>query len=287
MLNPDFILLGESDPRAGDLLESVCRTSCDNDPPVRRMNLVNAEIAKISVNTYVTTKISYANMLAEICERLPGADVNVVTSAIGLDSRIGTKYLKGAIGYGGPCFPRDNIAFAALAHRIGARSDLAEATDRVNRYQVDRLVAMVKRAVPAGGSVGVLGLSYKPDTSVIEESQGVALAATLLKDHYRVVVYDPMAIDAAMAVLGGKAIAAESAEACVRRADALAIMTPWPEFGRLSADAFARSGRKLVVIDCWRVLPAERIGKVAELRYVGAGSDTWSGKSAMPRAAGE
>jgi len=286
MLKPDFILLGESDSRAGDMLESVYRTSCDNNPPVRRMNLVNAEIAKISVNTYVTTKISYANMLAEICERLPGADVNVVTSAIGLDSRIGTKYLKGAIGYGGPCFPRDNVAFAALAHRLGARADLAEATDRVNKQKTAYEIIAGDWSSDVCSSDLVIGLSYKPDTAVIEESQGVALAAMLLKDGYQVVVYDPLAMDAAKAVLGGQVVAAESAEACVRRADVVVIMTPWPEFGLLPADAFARTWRKKVVIDCWRMLPVEGIGAVAELRHLGAGGDV-AGEPALPRAAAE
>jgi UDPglucose 6-dehydrogenase len=81
------------------------------------MNFVNAELAKLSVNTFVTTKISYANMFAQVCETLPGADVDVVTAAIGSDSRVGSKYLKGALGYGGPCFPRDNLAFASLARQ--------------------------------------------------------------------------------------------------------------------------------------------------------------------------
>ena len=122
LLNPDFILVGESDSTAGDTLESLYRSTCDNHPPIRRMDLMNAEIAKLALNTYVTTRITYANMLAEICERLPGADVDVVTSAIGLDSRVGTRCLKGATAYGGPCFPRDNLAFAKLARMIGARA---------------------------------------------------------------------------------------------------------------------------------------------------------------------
>ena len=92
---------------------------------------MNAELTKIAVNTYVTTKISYANMLAEMCERLPGGDVDVVTDAVGLDSRIGRKYLRGALGYGGPCFPRDNKAFAG-SRDIGADPALAEATDAIN-----------------------------------------------------------------------------------------------------------------------------------------------------------
>ena len=118
------------------------------------MNAINAEITKISVNTYVTTKISYANMLSEICQSLPGGDVDVVTGALGLDSRIGRKYLKGATGYGGPCFPRDNVAFAKLAHNQGLRARIAEATDEVNRAQVPRLAALVRRTCPTGGASG-------------------------------------------------------------------------------------------------------------------------------------
>ena len=110
---------------------------CENDPPFRRMSLVNAELTKIAVNTYVTMKISYANTLADICERLPGADVEVVTDALGLDTRIGRKYLRGAIAYGGPCFPRDNKAFAVLARDLGAEP-LARRGDRRGQRRPDR-----------------------------------------------------------------------------------------------------------------------------------------------------
>ena len=143
------------------------------------MNFVNAELTKIAVNTYVTTKISYANMLADICDRLPGADVDAVTQAVGSDSRVGAKYLRGAIGYGGPCFPRDNVAFASLARSLGARADLAEATDTMNRYQVERVLGAVQARLPAGGTVGVLGLSYNRTPAVVEESQGLMLASRL------------------------------------------------------------------------------------------------------------
>ena len=116
---------------------------CENDPPFRRMSLVNAELTKIAVNTYVTMKISYANTLADLCERLPGADVERVTDALGLDTRIGGKYLRGAIAYGGPCFPRDNKAFAELARELGTEAPLAEATDSINEKQAQRLARIV------------------------------------------------------------------------------------------------------------------------------------------------
>ena len=129
MLRPDMILIGESDERSGKTLEELYTTTCESNPRINRMNYVNAELTKLSVNTFVTTKISYANMLAEVCETLPTADVDVVTQAIGCDTRIGKKYLRGAMGYGGPCFPRDNVAFSALARTNGAPALLAEATD--------------------------------------------------------------------------------------------------------------------------------------------------------------
>ncbi len=191
MLYPDSILVGQSDDKAGDMLATIYLQMCEKKPPVQRMNWVSAELTKISVNTYVTTKISYANMLADICDRLPGADVDVVTKALGADTRIGAKYLKGAMGYGGPCFPRDNVAFAALARKLGARADVAEATDRINNYQIERLSGLVAKFAKAGTRIALLGLSYKPQTPVVEESHSVKLAAKLADAGYIVAVHDP------------------------------------------------------------------------------------------------
>jgi UDPglucose 6-dehydrogenase len=271
MLTPDMILIGESDAKAGDTLERIYDKSCDNKPLVRRMNFVNAELTKISVNTYVTTKISYANMLADICDRIPGADVEVVTQAIGCDSRIGVKYLRGAIGYGGPCFPRDNVAFAALARSIGARAELAEATDTLNRYQIERVLGAIQARHPGTGAIGVLGLAYKPDTSVVEQSQGLELVERLLEDGQDVVAFDPRALASAQASIRQPFQAAASAEACVRAASLVVVMTPWPEFRAVPAEAFTRSPR-LTVIDCWRLLSREEIGAVADVVYLGRGA---------------
>ena len=250
MLEPDFLLIGESDERAGGTVAAVYETVCPNHPPAKRMNFINAELAKISVNTFVTTKISYANMLADLCDRLPGADVDVVADAVGSDSRIGRKYLRGAVGYGGPCFPRDNIAFAALAERIGARADLARATDAINRYQIDRLAAAVTSRVSRGARVAVLGMSYKPDTVVIEESQGVMLAQRLHGDGYRVTIHDPLSGTAAAQVLPQGVGQAGSAEEAIRDADIAVIVTPWPQYAQLHGP----TGRSIPIIDCWRIV---------------------------------
>lgn len=274
MLNPDFILLGESDPRAGSMIADIYGKICENDPPIRKMNLVNAELTKISVNTFVTTKISYANMLADVCDRIPGADVDVVTAAVGSDSRIGTKYLRGALGYGGPCFPRDNIAFIRMAEDVGARAELAAATDSINRYQVERLANTVQGRVAPGSTVGILGLSYKPDTGVIEASQAVQLAQLLAERGYQVQVYDPLVRDNAVAVLRHLVKPTESADDCVRDADFVVIANACPEFRTLSADTICRPEGKLPVLDCWRMLPVETYGETVDLIYLGRGETT-------------
>ena len=172
LLHPDFVLIGESDKKAGDILEELYGNVVGPNANVARMNFVNAELTKISVNTYVTMKISFANMLGEICDRLEGADVSVVADAIGRDTRIGKKYLKPAVGYGGPCFPRDTIAFGRVAHLVGGTADLALSTDVINRRQVLRLTETISDMIPAGGAAAVLGLSYKPGTPVIEKFRG-------------------------------------------------------------------------------------------------------------------
>jgi UDPglucose 6-dehydrogenase len=271
MLSPDMILIGESDSRAGEMLERIYEQSCDNKPAIRRMNFVNAELTKIAVNTFVTTKISYANMLADICDRIPEADVDVVTQAVGSDSRIGNKYLRGAIGYGGPCFPRDNVAFGALARSLGAHAELAEATDSINRYQVERLIGAVQAHARGRGPIGILGLSYKPETSVVEESQGLALAARLLDEGFEVIAYDPKAISTAQPLLAKPWTPATSAEDCIRRSSLVVVMTPWPEFRAVPHDAFRRS-EPMTIIDCWRLFAPEEIGTLVNLIYLGRGT---------------
>lgn len=270
MMHPDFILIGESDPRSGEILANLYGDSW-NAPPVRRMSFINAELTKIAVNTFVTTKITYANMLARLCEELPGADCDVVTDALGMDTRIGKKYLKGALGFGGPCFPRDNVAFNALARQNGVHAFLAEATDRFNREQVTWLGERMLSKLPPGGRVGILGLAYKPNTTVVEESQGIAFARYFASKGVPVVAYDPEAIPGARLLLDGQVTFAASAADCARQADLLFVATPWDEFRKLPPSVLEGRGRPVVVVDCWKILPAEPFARVADLIVLGQG----------------
>jgi UDPglucose 6-dehydrogenase len=267
MLNPDFVLIGESDKKAGDLLESIYLQMCDNQPLVKRMNFTNAELTKIAVNTFVTTKISYANMLSEYCDYLPDADVDVVTDAVGSDSRIGTKYLKGALGYGGPCFPRDNKAFSALGREIGAKSDLAEATDRINDHQVNRLFNKVKNLVSTSEPITILGLSYKPDTEVIEQSQGIMLANQLSEANYKVTVFDPMATHLNSS-LSEHCNVAKSLGSAIEHAKLIIITTPWKEFTHIYSEKLSPD---TIIIDPWSLIDAESFDEQVTVISLGRG----------------
>jgi UDPglucose 6-dehydrogenase len=285
MLYPDLVLIGESDERSGKMLASFYEGVCECHAGVRRMSFVNAELTKLSVNTFVTTKISYANMLAEICEKLDGADADVVTNALGVDSRIGKKYLKGALGYGGPCFPRDNQAFAALARLEGVEAILAEATDAVNRRQTVRLTELVLEHLPEGGRAGVLGLAYKPDTPVVEQSPGLLLARELSARGVPLVVYDPEGMPSARPLLDPNVEYAESMQACARRADVLIIATPWEEFRGLEPRHLNSSAGRATLIDCWRMLPRELFESQANYVTLGAGGSQGAPQSAFVSAA--
>lgn len=270
-MHPDFLLIGESDERSGGELAEIYRRTVENDPPVAHLNFVNAELAKISVNTFVTTKIAFANMLARICEKLPGADVDGVTSALGLDSRIGPKYLRGAISYGGPCFPRDNIALAALARSLDAPAFVAEATDAANRDGIERLADIITDRLPPGGVVAVLGLSYKPNTDVVEESAAVHLVRVLSDQGVDVVGFDPASLESAQrALYGSGARFADSAEDAIRAADVVVLATPWQEFASIPAAVFSRAGARRTVIDCWRLLRPEQLSDTASYIALGA-----------------
>ena len=269
-LNPDFVLIGESDPRSGDILESLYQQVCENSPSAARMNFVNAEIAKLAVNTYVTTKISFANMLARICEKLPDANVDAVTSALGLDTRIGRKYLKGAISYGGPCFPRDNLALTALAQQLGAAADVAQATDRFNRSQIVWLADLVEQHLSKGRAAGILGLTYKPNTDVMEEAAGALLAQELVQRGVPVIAYDPTANKDSARALAEKVVFASGPQECIEQADVVVVATPWQEFTEIPARQWARHSSLRTVVDCWRAL--KHLDGAEGVRYLSLGT---------------
>jgi UDPglucose 6-dehydrogenase len=263
-LNPDVVLIGESDKKAGDILESIYHKTCDNTPDIARMSIVSAEITKISLNSYITMKISFANTIANICNEIPGADVDSVTRALGADKRISPYYIKGGLSYGGPCFPRDNRAFAAFAGDYGVNAYLAKATDVTNKKHIDRLTDLIIENLPQNSSVGILGIAYKPDTSVIEESASILLIKKLLKKKANIIAYDPLAIDNTKNIFKDRIQYASSVVDCIAASSICVIMGQHKEFKPIDNDLIGN--RKITIIDCWRLLRDKDLGN--KTRYI-------------------
>jgi UDPglucose 6-dehydrogenase len=190
LLEPDMVLIGESDPDSGAALEGLYKRYNTNSPRIARMSIISAELTKISVNSYITMKISFTNQLRMIAEQFPKANIHNILEAIGSDSRIGPKYLRAGLSYGGPCFPRDNRLLAYTARQLGLEAPLAEASDRINQLTNLDLFEKVQRLVSKSDTIAVLGLSYKPDTYITEEAAGLYLAQQLRRHGYQVVVHD-------------------------------------------------------------------------------------------------
>jgi len=268
-LNPDFLLIGESDRQAGLALENTYREIVLNGAACCRMSFENAELTKIALNAYVTTKITFANMLAELCEHIPGGDVDIVSDALGLDSRIGRKYLTGGLGFGGPCFPRDNLALAHFARSMGASAALPTATQEVNDGLADRIVERLAAFLRPEDTVGVLGLAYKPFSHVVEASQGMEIARRFAEGGFSVVAYDPLAASTARADFAGGVEIVGAVGDVLRMADAVVIATADPEFEQIRASDVQVHG-VTIVVDCWRLL-AEHLADVPSIQYLPVG----------------
>jgi UDPglucose 6-dehydrogenase len=276
-LNPDMILIGESDKRAGDFLSLVHEQLVDSHPSIHRMSFENAELAKISLNAYCTLKITFANVLAEICEKLPGGNVDLVTAAIGSDSRIGNKYLKGGLSYGGPCFPRDNKAFAWAASKMGVSQFLALKTDEINDFHrnkriPEKLISILKEV--KGEKIAVLGLTYKADTTLVEESAAMSIVRSLaLNSDIKISIYDPAGIKEAKSLLDKmqNVNIAQDAMACLNDADLCFIAAPWKEFGKLKGKDFKSTMKHPIVFDAWNLIPQSEI-ELLDYRQIGRNS---------------
>jgi len=269
-LNPDMVLVGASDERTGSVVAELYASTCKTSPAISIMSLVNAEITKISLNCYVTMKISYANGLAAICEQVPGADVDVITAAIGADSRVGSKCLKGGLGFGGPCFPRDNIAFQAFAEEFGAEALLGKAVVAINDSIPKRLFIKISEHCVPPAKVALLGLSYKADTHIIEESHSIMLAKLLIRSGYRVVVHDPQALESARSCLGDTVAYSCDLYEGMAGADAIALLTDWPEYRRIDWQRTAAATIPgTLLLDAWRLVMKEN---VPDFTYVAVGA---------------
>jgi len=189
-LYPDIVLIGEGSKDAGDIIESHARHIALNTPKIKRMSTTSAEIAKLSINCFITTKISFANMIGDICDSSEGADKFAVLDAVGGDSRIGNKYLKPGYGYGGPCFPRDNIALGGYAKTIGVDAKISAATDNYNKYHTKRQAKELLDKKKQSFVITDVAYKSKCPVPIIEESQKLEIARILTQNGRHVTISD-------------------------------------------------------------------------------------------------
>ena len=268
-LNPDMVVIGESERRAGDIVETIHATMCENDPVISRMTLINAELAKVALNAYITMKITFANTLANLCESVPGGDCDQVTAGITPDRRISPLYFSGGPAFGGPCFPRDTKAFCATAAKYGGQARLIEAIDQVNQYQKERLARAVLAELAGleNKTVGVIGLAFKDKTPSLMASPGVDLVHRLLAEGVDVVAHDPMAGDAAAALFGETITLVDSLTDCLDRCG-VSVVTYMSRSFKKEIEAY-RGETPGKVFDCWRMLSREAMTSKLEIIRLG------------------
>ncbi|EQD62949.1 UDP-glucose 6-dehydrogenase [mine drainage metagenome] len=236
----------------------------------------------MAYNSFMTTKVTFANMIAEVCSRTPEADVDRITGALGMDSKVGNKLIKGSIGYGGPCWPRDNRAFLRFAQLNGYAPMLPKAVDDMNlAIPISIADAVDGMANKDKDIVVVLGLSYKPNTPLAVESQPVMLAEALAERGYNMMLHDPMVDPQSIGELGRRSNVhiAQSLDECLAKGTFFIVATPHGAYSKLSPEDFKVGS---TVLDCWRSMDA-RFQTQDRVEYVRWGI---SGKRAVKRMAG-
>lgn len=261
---PDYLLIGESDPASGALVLEAHRAMVPAGTPIARMKPVEAEITKLASNTHETMRVSFANMLLSVCSEIPGANVDRITGA--LTHRMGKRFFKGAVPYGGPCWPRDNEALSVFMDMIGVPSRMPRNVDLFNEEHGRFILGKVLGLAPAGSTVGIVGMAYKPGTDVIERAYGVDLARWLVAERRSVVAWDPLALGASRTALTSGVSFAENAAGCLSASEVIVIVNPLPQLAEID---WSLAGDK-IVIDCWRALSPEQAGRIG--RYVGLGA---------------
>ena len=270
-LRPDRIVIGVETDRARAVLSQIYRPFVLNGHPVLFMDIASAEVTKYAANAMLAVRISFMNLVSQLCERT-GADVSDVRRGIGSDSRIGSKFLYAGIGYGGSCFPKDVRALITTGEEEGLSMELLRATERINDGQKLLPVERLERALGSvhGRRIAVWGLSFKPHTDDVREAPALAIIDALTAKGATVVAYDPVAADAARPWLPAGCTLAGSAYDALDGADALVLATEWPEFRAPDAQEMAKRMSGRVIVDGRNALDGEQL-RAEGFDYSGVG----------------
>jgi UDPglucose 6-dehydrogenase len=266
-LEPDRVVVGDDGDWAGD---AVVDLYAPLGAPLVRTDIASAEMIKLAANAFLATKISFINEIANVCE-VTGANVIEVAKGIGLDDRIGPKFLQAGVGFGGSCFPKDVTALKQLAGNSGYHFQLLNAVIEVNELQKRRVMAKLEKHLGSlvGKTVTLLGLAFKPNTDDMREATSLVLSARLQAAGAKVRAYDPVAEGEARKLMPGLTFA-DDALSAVEGADAAVLVTEWDEFRTMDLAAVARAMAGDLVIDGRNALDPETV-RAAGLTYEGIG----------------
>ncbi len=271
-MRPDRVVVGAESERAREVLRRLYRPLYLIETPIVFTGLETAELIKYAANGFLAMKITFINEMANLCENI-GADVNDVARGIGLDGRIGRKFLHAGPGFGGSCFPKDTLALMRIAEEAGAPSRLIESVVSINDSRKLSLAARVIAACGgdvAGRRIAVLGLAFKPETDDMREAPSLPLIQGLVAAGAHVVAFDPVAMEGARALLPGAVAFAADAPAALTGADALVLVTEWNEFRSLAAPKLAQLMRGRIIVDLRNVFDHAAL-RAAGFAYSGIG----------------
>ena len=269
--HPDKIVIGSNDKKSAHHLVQLYRDFYGPDtPPTILTNPATAELVKYASNTFLATKVSFINAIANIAQNTPGVDVEKIAEAIGHDPRIGPLFLKAGPGYGGSCFHKDLQALISYSREHNYDPVLFRATEETNQQQADKVVELSEKLVGplAGKRIAVLGIAFKKDTDDIREAASIRVINSLKKKNARVVAYDPMAMQNAKRVLADKIDFAADARSALAGADCCIVMNEWDEFKKLRSRDYKEQMRSPNIVDARRIYDPEQF---KELRLEGIG----------------
>ncbi|MCG3119927.1 MAG: UDP-glucose 6-dehydrogenase [bacterium] len=258
-VRPNRVVIGTEDPEAAAIMRDLYKPLFLIETPIVMTDLASAELTKYAANAFLATKISFINEVATICERV-GADVHDVARGMGLDQRIGTKFLHAGPGYGGSCFPKDTRALLNIAKKSDYQFQIVEAAVKVNDEQRQRMLEKIKRALGTlnGKTIGVLGLAFKPNTDDMREAPSLDIIAGMQKEGARIKAYDPVAMHEAKKFLNDVEFVDDTYSA-INGADALIFITEWNEFRSLDLDKIKRLLKAPIIIDLRNIYDPQKV----------------------------
>ena len=269
-LRPNRVVIGAETDEASAIMKDLYRPLYLIETPFVITDIASAEMIKYASNAFLATKISFINEIANLCEKV-GADVQVVAKAMGLDHRIGGKFLHAGAGFGGSCFPKDVAALVQIGQTAGQDMEVAQAAAKVNERQRERMVEKIRGALGGlkGKTVGILGLSFKPNTNDLRESPAMVIVERLLAEGCRVRAYDPAALEEASRAFSGMIPCADAYDVA-QGADGLVLMTEWNQFRNLDFERVKAALKQPVFIDLRNVYEPARMAALG-FRYFSVG----------------